>query len=154
MKLIQNAVSFYVAKLLELCSVAECLAHLFAQSNIVIICRVKGNGSELGKVDLSASENVLICADVYYLAHQAAAFLIVAYKLALESHRELLKNGSIYLFALYGSPAMMFLLPSLIGSRFLLPIKFSPPVLFLFYHSSFDFYRLFFIGSFFISFYC
>ena len=41
----------------------------------------------------------------------------------------------------------MFLLPSLIGSRFLLPIKFSPPVLFLFYHSSFDFYRLFFIGS-------
>lgn len=42
---------------------------------------------------------------------------------------------------------MMFLLPSLIGSRFLLPIKFRPPVLFLFFHSSFDFYRLFFIGS-------
>ena len=39
----------------------------------------------------------------------------------------------------------MFLLPSLIGSRFLLPIYFRPPVLFL--HSSFDFYRLFFIGS-------
>ena len=48
----------YITKLLEHCSVAECLAYLFTQSNIVIVCRVKGNGSELGKVDVGGGGTI------------------------------------------------------------------------------------------------
>ncbi len=46
--------------LFQFLAIGECLAYHFAQGNIVVICRIVGDGAEFVQVHLAVGENALV----------------------------------------------------------------------------------------------
>lgn len=88
--------------LLQFCAIRKGIANLFTQHKIGAVHAIVSDRLELGGVNLSIGQDGFIGADVDHLAHQTAAFCIIAGQLALHGHGQFRNDGCIHKRALFG----------------------------------------------------